>query len=349
LSALLQILAAAGVRRVETLGVDGGNSYSSALKADLYTLLRAGYDRQFPILRRIAMTSGMTLAKADAKTIRVFVGSEPEQDLPVRLLDYSIRKTTAENVSVVPLHSLIGGPRAASGRTPFSCQRFFIPQLCDYQGLAIYLDSDMQVFSNIRQLLELHEAGRAVCSAPAPPGSGRSPQYSVMVIDCALARWNPAELLKNARTNYEATLRDFSFEPNKTQNLPYTWNSLELFEPGVTNLLHYTHMDNQPWLATVNPRAPVWVQALCEAVRDGFISFDEVRDAADRGWVRPGLLYQVEKNEFDPTRIPRRERLKDALYVPPHTVARFSSRNGPLLRAGLAIARKALNALRGRT
>src|SRR4051812_33395732 len=65
------------------------------------------------------MTGGMTSAKADAKTIRVFVGSEPEQNLAVRLLDCSIRKTTAENVAVVPLHSMLGGPRAASGRTAF--------------------------------------------------------------------------------------------------------------------------------------------------------------------------------------------------------------------------------------
>jgi hypothetical protein len=350
LSALLQILAAIGVRRVETLGVDGGAGYSAVLKGSLYTQLHAGYDRQFPILRRIAMTNGVTLARADAQKIQVFVGAEPEQELAVRVLEYSIRYHTREDVSIVSLHKAVGGKElATAGRTPFSCQRFFIPQLCGYRGLAIYLDSDMQVFADIRELVGLYEQGRAVCSADAPPGSGRRPQYSVMVINCELARWNPDDLLDRAQQEYEKTLFDFSFEPNKSRNLPYTWNSLETFEPGKTCLLHYTDMDDQPWIAASNPLAPVWIETLCSAVRDGFINFDEVRSAAAQGFVRPGLLYQIEHNIFEPRRIPRRERLKDELYLPPHTVARFSSRNGPVVRAGLAIAKKAYNALRGRS
>ena len=37
-------------------------------------------------------------------------------------------------------------------RTPFSFQRFLIPELCGYSGKAIYLDADMQVFRDIREL-----------------------------------------------------------------------------------------------------------------------------------------------------------------------------------------------------
>jgi hypothetical protein len=86
---------------------------------------------------------------------------------------------------------------------------------------------------------------------------------------------------------------------------------------------------------------------LNEAVRDGFISFDEVRAAVAAGQVRPGLLYQVEKGEPEPLAIPRRERIKDDLFVPPHTVARFSRHNNLLVRTGLAFARKALKTVRG--
>ena len=348
LSALLQILADVGVREVRTLGVDGGKSYSSALKGSLFTQLRRGYDKQFPILRRISMTTGIKMTRANAMDIRVFVGCEPEQSLAAKVLEYTILKHTSERVRVTQLHQALGPADAvAGGRTPFSCQRFFIPELCEHQGLAIYLDSDMQVFADIRHLLESYQPGQAVVSAHAPPNSGRRPQFSVMVINCELARWNGRELATRAGSDYEGTMFNFSFEPNKSVSITHHWNSLELYEPGATQLLHYTDMDKQPWLANTNPLAPVWIAALNEAIRDGFVSFEDVRAAVAAAHVRPGLLYQVEHNEPDPLAIPRRERLKDELYMPPHTVARFSRTNNAFVRAGLALARKAVNSVRG--
>jgi hypothetical protein len=107
-------------------------------------------------------------------------------------------------------------------------------------------------------------------------------------------------------------------------------------------------MDTQPWLSNKNRLAPVWVRALNEAVRDGFISFEEVRREVGAGHARPGLLWQIETGEHDPLKIPRRQRMQDELFTPPHTVARFSRRNNPAVRAGLAIAKKVLHAVRGR-
>lgn len=348
LSALLQILADAGVREAQTLGVDGGKSYSTSLQGSLFTQLRRGYDKQFPILRRISMTTGIKMTRANAMDIRVFVGCEPEQSLAAKVLEYSILKNTSDRVRVTQLHQALGPMDSlAGGRTPFSCQRFFIPELCDHQGLAIYLDSDMQMFADIRQLLECYQQGQAVVSAHAPPNSGRRPQFSVMVLNCELARWNGSELASRAGSDYEGTMFNFAFEPNKSVVIPHYWNSLEQYEPGATRLLHYTDMDKQPWLANTNPLAPVWIATLNEAIRDGFISFEAVRAAAAAAHIRPGLLYQVEHNEPDPLAIPRRERLKDELYMPPHTVARFSRRNNAFVRAGLALARKAVNSVRG--
>jgi hypothetical protein len=348
LSSLLQILARLDVREVRTLGVDGGSGHSQAIKGSLYTQLRGGYDKQFPILRRIAMTKRITMSRANGSEIRVFVGAEPEQTLCAKVLEYTIRKYTSERVTVQPLHAALGASDAASqGRTPFSCQRFFIPELCNHQGLAVYLDSDMQVFADIKQLVDHYQEGMAVMSAEAPPGSNRRPQYSVMVINCELARWRGAELAARTQDNYEATMFEFGFEPKKSMSIPYHWNSLERYEPGVTRLLHYTDMEFQPWLSNRNVLARVWIAELNEAVRDGFISFDEVRAAVAAGHVRPGLLYQVEKGEPEPLAIPRRERIKDDLFVPPHTVARFSRHNNLLVRTGLAFARKALKTVRG--
>jgi len=348
LSALLQILAGIGVREVRTLGVDGGSGHSTALKGSLYTQLRGGYDRQFPILRRITMSTGMKMSRANAMEISVFVGCEPEQWLPAKVLEYTILKHTSERVHVRQLHSILGAADSlAGGRTPFSCQRFFIPEICGFKGLAVYLDSDMLVFADIRDLVDHYADGMAVVSAVAPPDSGRRPQYSVMVINCELARWNGADLVRQAQGAYERTMFEFGFEERQSASIPHHWNSLESFHKGSTRLLHYTDMDEQPWLSNTNPLAHIWVSVLNEAIRDGFLSFDDVRKAVAAGHARPGLLYQVEHNEPHPLLIPRRERLKDELYTPPHTVARFSRRNNLLVRTGLALARKALHTVRG--
>jgi hypothetical protein len=339
LSALLQILASAGTSRISTLGIDGGTGYAQGLDVGPRTQLGQGYSKQFAILKDICMKNGLTMERADGETIPIFVGCEREQLLPARVLEHSIRKWTREKVRIIRLYEVLE-PAQTEGRTPFSLQRLSIPRLSGYSGKSIYLDSDMLLFDDVRALVAHHPDNVALSSAAAPPGSGRQPQFSVMVIDCSRARWDADALLVAAQGNYEAIMFDFAFEPSKAVALPYEWNSLERYEPGKTALLHFTDMDRQPWLSNRNPLAGVWVEALLDAVRDGFISFDEIVKEARSGNVRPGLMYQVEHGIVDARALPRVERLKDELYTPPHTVARFSGRNTVLERSVLAVAKK---------
>jgi hypothetical protein len=53
-------------------------------------------------------------------------------------------------------------------------------------------------------------------------------------------------------------------------------------------------MSTQPWVYGKNRNGHLWVHELIEAVEDGFISVDEIREHVDRGWVRPSLLTQVQ-------------------------------------------------------
>ena len=77
--------------------------------------------------------------------VRVYVGSQEAQMLPVKVLEYSIRKHTELPVEIFPLHHAsieVPMPRDPRNRprTPFSFQRFYIPQLAGFRGRAIYLD-----------------------------------------------------------------------------------------------------------------------------------------------------------------------------------------------------------------
>jgi hypothetical protein len=94
--AALSLLALAGARRVRSLGVDGGASYSATF-LDLSDVTRlnnkhATYDLQFQGLARTIMTTGVDYAPLDIPSpVKVFVGSQPEQCLSVKVLEYSIK------------------------------------------------------------------------------------------------------------------------------------------------------------------------------------------------------------------------------------------------------------------
>ena len=81
------------------------------------------------------------------RKIEVFIGAETAQAISYRVLKTSIR-IHSPAVIVHNLGNLVKFD--STGRTPFSEQRFFIPSLANEDtDFAIYLDSDMLVFSKI--------------------------------------------------------------------------------------------------------------------------------------------------------------------------------------------------------
>ena len=103
-------------------------------------------------------------------TIKVFVGCDPNNcDLEqMMVLDYSIRKHTQQPVEIVWMQlsrdensAWFSDPANKRGwqtekwATPFSGFRWAIPEYCGFEGRAIYMDADMQVFKNIEELWNL--------------------------------------------------------------------------------------------------------------------------------------------------------------------------------------------------
>jgi hypothetical protein len=80
-------------------------------------------------------------------------------------------------------------------RTPFSFQRFLIPEVVGYKGRAIYLDADMQVFKDIRSLWMRPFNGAEILAVEEPVETGRRPQFSVMVLDCDSLNWKVREIV----------------------------------------------------------------------------------------------------------------------------------------------------------
>lgn len=342
-TAMLECLAIAGASKVRSIGIDGGSSYSNSF-ADLTkkTLLAAGqpsFNLQFPQIARTLLNHKIDFAPLGIETpIRVYVGSQPEQILAAKVLEFSIKKHTSMSVSVQCLYDALEEQRISlptltssehQNRTPFSFQRFAIPALKRYAGRAIYLDSDMLVFQDLRYLWTLPFDGADVMSVPEPKDTGRRPQFSVMLLDCEALHWDVEQILKKldaGELSYEDLLYNMKVARNPKQTIPIGWNDLERYAEGKTHLIHYTDMHSQPWLSTSNPRAYLWCQTLFEAIDAGFLERNFVCDQVDRGWVRPSLLWQLESRVVDPLLVPSKVRRLDQAFVPPHQVKQFAKK-----------------------
>ena len=304
--AALNLLALAGVRKVRSLGIDGGTSYGNRFD-DLKDTTRLNngqpsYNVQFEGFARTIMATAIDFAPLNVESpIRVYVGSQEEQMLSVKVLEHSIRRHASMTVEVHPLHRAgiaFERPREQKNwpRTPFSFQRFAIPQLAGHRGRAIYLDSDMLVFRDIRALWTLPFEGADLLAAQAADGTSRKPQFSVMLLDCARLGWSPGmvvESLDSGRLSYEQLMHDMALAKQVRAGISPHWNSLEQFDAAQTCLLHYTDMSTQPWVYARNRHGHLWVRELLMALDSGFIQIDEVREHVARGWVRPSLLKQA--------------------------------------------------------
>jgi hypothetical protein len=328
--AAVNLLAQAGVRTIRSLGLDGGAAYSDEF-IDLKdkTLLansRSSFDRQFEEIARTIATTGIDYAPLNiASPVRVYVGATEKEMLPVKVLEYSIRKHASMSVEVIPLHRSgisIPPPKHPQNqpRTPFSFQRFLIPALAGYHGRAIYLDSDMQVFKDIRTLWTMPFDGADLLTVRSAGASERRPQFSVMILNCEALDWDIDKIVRSLDENqlsYEQLLYQMALAKNIRADIGPEWNALEHFSRD-TALLHFTDMNTQPWVSRENPLGHLWIRDLIDGIDAGAVSMDLLQREIAAGHVRPSLLYQVENRIHESLLLPRKARQIDLKFLPPY-------------------------------
>lgn len=89
---------------------------------------------------------------------RVFIGWDRREVLPWHVLCHSIisRSSVPVSISAVKL-SHLPLTRPSEGSTEFSVSRFMVPWMCDYEGLAMFIDCDMLVQCDIREVFDLYD------------------------------------------------------------------------------------------------------------------------------------------------------------------------------------------------
>jgi hypothetical protein len=260
--------------------------------------------------------------------------------LGVKVLEYSIRQRASMDVEVFPLHQArveFPMPKDARNRprTPFSFQRFYIPALKGYHGRAIYLDSDMQVFKDIKAVWTLPFDGADLLAARERGETGRRPQFSVMLLNCDELRWNINGIvaaLDRGELTYETLMYEMAVARRISAAIDPAWNSLERYEEGQTGLLHYTDMPTQPWVSRENPLGHLWMRDLIAAVDGGFVTRQHVEEQVRQGFVRPSLLYQLDRRLEDASQLSKGGKHLDDGFVAPYQKMSQGrlARSGPL-------------------
>ena len=241
----------------------------------------------------------MSTTATTEEPIRIFIGTDDTQELGAKIFEYSVRRHTDAPV-VFDRMEHVTWPYPKDGKnypgTNFSFHRFAIPKLVGYKGRALYVDADMLVLRDIRELWNQPFNGASVlCAASSDPGERRR-QLSVMLMDCDNLDWDVEKIITEGldagKFNYDELIYGLCIEPAERVKdaLPPQWNSLEKYEPGKTGLIHYTEMEKQPWLSRRNKNGWLWLEYLRDAIKEGIVTEAEIKAAAEKGWARPSLL-----------------------------------------------------------
>ena len=291
--AVVDILAKLGVTHIRTLGVDGGHSQSPTFSDLKNCNLDRGYDQQWQNIRRAIRKHSLDYAPFGLESpIRIFIGAGERQLIPALVLRHSILKHVTMSCEVTPMHTWKHPmPKLKKNwpRTPFSFQRFMIPEACGYKGHAIYMDSDMLVFGDIKEVWQGGMGTHSVLAMRGDDIDKHRAQFSHILLNCEKLEWDIRHIvsqLDSGELSYDDLVFNCTISNSVQSGFNPHWNSLEEYVEGQTKLLHYTEMHNQPWWANLsNPNAHLWFQELKEAVADNSISRSLVEEHVARKWL----------------------------------------------------------------
>lgn len=239
---------------------------------------------------------------------KVFIGTESSQFVTQRVLQHSIDSRASQTVETIPLTQNV----QRVGGTNFGFVRFTVPSFCDYRGLAVYLDADQVVLSDVVKLFGLLPQSHSVGLVTQPEGTfggkkiGIGNQTSVMVLNCnKLSSWSVPNLFENVVPNRSETFgsqihyRDFMslnwYDQSQIFSLPPSWNHFNIVKHD-TNIVHFSHVRSQPWRDPSHELSDWWYEQLVAAVRDGYLSPAQLSAEIGHGHVHQ--KFQIKNKRF---------------------------------------------------
>ena len=296
--AALNLLAVAGVRRVRTLGVDGGSDYSPDFD-DLRekTLLangRPSFDLQFEGFARTILDTGVDVAPLQVPSpLRVYVAHTPAETLPVAVLGHSLRRHASLSVEFVALPAERPLPEGI--------------------GPALVLSPRAHCVADVRRLWMAGVGEREVAVPASGPGGGDTLGLALLGFGAGSDLPQLASLL---RAGVSAAPLSGALRSLTRPRLHPAWNPDPRYQAGRSRFLHYSQDGSEPWLTWSHPFGHLWAGDLLDGITRGCISPELVAGEIRRGHVRPSLGYQVEHRIEEPLLLPREARLLDRGFRP---------------------------------
>lgn len=249
----------------------------------------------------------------EQERVRVFIGSGEASLLERKVAIYSLRKHTQRELDIYVFNGTHNAIELNEGEpfpaplslklkyyniTEFSLYRYLIPQLCNYQGKAIYLDSDIICLTDIGKLFDTSLNGGNFGAKKDAYHHVNSDLWalSVMLIDCEKCHFELDTYYEDiAQKLY--SYKDFAcMSPDflahhsfKISELDPSWNVLD-YADRQTKLIHYTNLHTQPWKYPHHPYGKLWFTYFYEAIAAGYVTQQDIDLSLDRSYVRQDIM-----------------------------------------------------------
>ena len=246
--------------------------------------------------------------------VRVFIGSGEASRLERKTFIHSLRKNSKRDLELYVFngtHNAVepvdgGEPLPASmslkakytNVTEFSNYRFLIPQLCNHEGRAIYVDSDMIALGDIGELFDVDLAGADFLAKAEAYGGSTEARWglSVALFDCAKCRFDLDRYVDEIEQGlytfadmHQMTEKFLAHHPFTIGPIDPKWNEFDRYDDR-TKLIHYTNLSTQPWRFPGHSCGDLWFRYFEEARRAGVVTDRDIELSLLRGAVRSDIL-----------------------------------------------------------
>ena len=228
--------------------------------------------------------------------VKIFIGSSSngEDSFIENIYEYSLRKNCSVDLEITWMRQNKEGLWAHNNTqmwsTPFSGFRWFIPEVCEFKGRAIYTDCDMINFKDMVDLFTVDMYNKPIAARKGQRFGGH--EFCVMVFDCERIQEMlvPISRQKNIVEYHHRMIQKFSGNDQLVQELDPRWNCLDGEDRKIDDIwqLHWTNMATQPW-------RPGWyVGEQKPHPRPDLVSLlnEMHQEAKDAGYINNSKLYE---------------------------------------------------------
>jgi lipopolysaccharide biosynthesis glycosyltransferase len=172
--------------------------------------------------------------------IKVFIGVDERQPLAYTVAAHSVAFNSSKPVQITPLiYKQL--PVKRRGLTTFTFTRYLVPWLCEYKGVALFMDADTICRGDVAELWDGRAADNDVCvvthadSAMHPGFNLVFERTSVMLFNCERCEKLTPEYIENGKPHTLEWAKSIG-------KLPHEWNHLVGYDAPNPDakLVHFT-------------------------------------------------------------------------------------------------------------